>query len=67
MKLKDLKDILWSQTGQIQWCVVYDWANDKDISPQCSVEYAVVHYGELSVRKIMSCCQCGQDYLVIEV
>ena len=67
MKLKDLKDVLWSTTGQIQWCVVYDWEADKDIAPRCSVEYAIKHYGDITVRRIMSAYEDGQSLLIIEV
>ena len=67
MKLEDLKDILWSQTGQIQWCIIYDWEHNTDIVPRCSVEHAVAHYGDVTVRRIYSCYEDGQDYLVIEL
>lgn len=66
MKLKDLKDVLWSRTGKIQWCILYNWKHHTDVT-QCSVEHAIEYYGDFSVRRIYSCYEDGQDYLVIEL
>ena len=67
MKLKDLKDILWSHRGQMQWCILYDWEKKEDIINNCSVEYAIEHYGEREVKRICSCFEDERDNLVIEV
>lgn len=67
MKLEELKPVLWSQTGQIQPCIIYDWRKNEDIAHGCSAEYAINNYGERTVRRICSCAENGQDYIVIEV
>lgn len=69
MKLKELKSILYSQTGSFQWAIVYDWAKNIDLEKGCSIEYAIEHYGECEVKKIQSCYESdeGQDYLVITI
>jgi hypothetical protein len=67
MKLKELKTILYSKTGDYQWAIVYDWAKNIDLATGCSIEYAIEHYGECEVKRIRSCYEAdkGQDYLVI--
>ena len=67
MKLRDLTDILQSPRGHIQWCIVYDWGNNKDIDNNCSIEYAVKNYGDRDVRRIYSCFENERDNLLIEV
>ena len=67
MKLKDLKPVLRSTTGHIQWCIVYDWNNNRNLENGCSIEYAIEHYGGYIVRKIYSHYVNSQDYLVVEV
>jgi len=52
MKLKELKGILFSNRGNIQWVIVYDWTNNVDLTPECSVEYAIANYGERNVHRI---------------
>lgn len=66
MKLKELQPVLRSQTGQLQWCIVYDWEYNEDVA-RGSVEYAIEHYGDSEVRRIYSCYEDGQDYIVIEI
>lgn len=68
MKLKELKSILHSNTGQIQMAIVYDIENNKDLASG-SIEYAMKEYGEMEVKRISSCVEFknGQDYLVITV
>lgn len=68
MKLKELKSILHSNTGQIQMAIVYDIDNNKDLASG-SIEYAMKEYGEMEVNRISSCVKFknGQDYLVITV
>lgn len=69
MKLKDLKPILYSTTGGIQWAVVYDLEKNEDIERCCSVEFAIAHYGECEVKRINSYynCENGNDYIVITI
>lgn len=69
MKLKDLKPILHSKTGAIQWAIVYDYDKHEDLEYGCSVEYAMIHYGECEVKRISSCYnfENGFDYLVITI
>lgn len=67
MKLRELKPVLRSETGNLQSCIVYDWNKSTDIAHGCSVEYAINNYGESEVRRIYSCYENGQDYIVIEV
>ena len=67
MKLRELKPVLRSETGNLQLCIVYDWNKSTDIAHGRSVEYAINNYGESEVRRIYSCYENGQDYIVIEV
>ena len=67
MKLKDLKPILKSSIGRIQWTIVYDYTIHRDIEYGCSVEYAIKNYGDFGVEKIESCIENNQDYLLISV
>ena len=66
MRFKELKSILHSNRERIQWAIVYDWANDKDLF-RGSVKCAVENYGNYNVRRIYSCYENAQDCLVIEV
>lgn len=52
MKLKELKPVLRSNRGGVQFCIVYDQALNVDIETGCSVEYAVEKYGERTVYRI---------------
>lgn len=52
MKLKDLKPIIFSTTGCLQLCIVYDRANNVDLENGCSAEYAFKHYGEREVYNV---------------
>lgn len=67
MKLKELKPILQSHTGYIQWAIVYDCKTNKDIEYGCSIDYAIKNYGELKVERIQSYMENNQDYIVISV
>lgn len=63
MKLKKLKSILFSTTGDIQFAVVYDYEEQIDLENGCSIEYAIANYGEQTVRRI----QAYEGELVIEI
>lgn len=52
MKLKDLKPILQSHTGDIQFAIVWDSITCKDLEVGCSVDYAIANYGDREVYKI---------------
>ena len=69
MKLKDLKPILYSETGAIQWAIVYDYEKNEDLEYGCSIEFAICHYGEYEVKRISSCYNYEKEdhYLVITI
>lgn len=67
MKLENLKPILRSQTGMMQYCIVYDLNRYEDVAHGCSAEYAINNYGDRIVNRIYSCVENGQDYIVIDV
>ena len=52
MKLKDLKEVLYSQTGNIQFAIVWDYNTMQDLENGCSVDYAVKEYGEKELKQI---------------
>ena len=66
MKLRELKSILYSQTGNIQWAIVYDLETNTDIA-RCSIEGAVANYGGYEVKRITSYADCDNHYLVITI
>lgn len=63
MKLKELSPVLYSTIGNIQFAIVYDKSENKDIESGCSVDYAVKHYAESDVKQI----QADNNYLVIVI
>lgn len=67
MQLKDLKPILYSHTGNIQLCIIYDTNVNADIEYGCSAEYAYKHYGDRYVERISSVFEKGQSYIVISI
>lgn len=62
-KLCELKDILCSGRGSIQMAIVYDTETNKDIEVDCSIDYAVLEYGNREVKRI----QADNGYLVISI
>lgn len=52
MKIKDLKTIIYSKTGDFQFVIIYDLATNTDIENGCSIEYAVCHYGDKEVKRV---------------
>lgn len=52
MKLKDLGNVLRSTHGAIQFAIIWDEKECKDLENGCSVEYAVKEYGERTVKRI---------------
>ena len=53
MKLKELKDVLRSTTGNIQMAVLWDCEKVEDVSTG-SIDYIVKNYGESTVYRIYS-------------
>ena len=62
MKIKDLKSVAYSNHGNIQWAVVYDYNSQKDLM-HGSVECVIKEYGDLELTRIQAC----EDLLVLEV
>lgn len=52
MKIKELKSIIYSKIGDIQFVIIYDLATNTDIENGCSMEYAVCHYGDKEVKRV---------------
>lgn len=52
MKIKELKSIIYSKTGDIQFVIIYDRMTNTDIENGCSMEYAVCHYGNKEVKRV---------------
>lgn len=69
MKLKDLKSILYSQIGEIQAVIIYNYILNKDVEIGCSIEYAVANYGDCIVKRISSTLNpiTALDCLVITI
>ena len=67
MQLKELKSVMYSVTGDIQFCIIYDCKTNADIEYGCSAEYAYKHYGDREVKRIASVFEKGQSYIVISI
>ena len=52
MKLRDLKNILYSTTGNVQFAIVYDPDTHTDLENGCSIDYAVKTYGDKEIERI---------------
>jgi hypothetical protein len=52
MKLKDLKPVLYSSRGAVQFAIVYDQEKNTDLENGCAIDYAVEKYGDRTVRHI---------------
>lgn len=63
MKIKDLKSIIYSKTGDIQFVIIYDYETHTEIANGCSMEYAVCHYGDKKVKRITA----YEDNIVITI
>lgn len=63
MKLKELKSILYSTHGGIQWATLWSTTTGEDIINGCSVDYAVKNYPEALVVRILAI----DDTLVFEI
>lgn len=63
MKLKELKTILYSNRGNIQFAIVYDSKLNADVESGCSIEYAIEKCGEKEVKHI----EAFKDQLLITV
>ena len=67
MKLKDLAPVAYSLTGDIQSCVVYDFNENIDLETDCSIEYAIKHYGDRDLHRISSLYEDGCSYLLLSL
>lgn len=63
MKLKDLKPVLYSSRGSIQFAIVYDREKNADLENGCSIEYAVEKYGDRTVHHI----EAFENQLVVTI
>lgn len=63
MKLKELKQILYSRRDYIQSTIVYNSETNEDVENGCSIEYAIKHYGEKEVKHI----EVFENQLVITI
>ena len=52
MKLKELKSVLRSNRGSVQFAIVYDNKTNTDIESGCSIDYAVEKHGDKEVIRI---------------
>ena len=52
MKLSELKNILYSNRGSVQFAIVYDSKTNTDIENGCSIDYAVKTHGDKEVKRI---------------
>lgn len=62
MKLSDLKDILYSRRGEVQFAILYDMERNIDIDAG-SVGYVVSAYGDKEVKHI----EAFENQLIISV
>ena len=67
MKLKELKPVIYSRTGDIQSCIVYDSGSDIDLHYGCSVEYAYEVFGEREIKRVQSTYENGSAYIVFSI
>ena len=67
MKLKDLKPVIFSRTGDIQLCIIYDVGNNVDLHYGCSVEYAYEIFGEREVKRVQPVFEDGTAYIVFSI
>ena len=67
MKLKELKPVIFSATGNIQFCIIYDRGNNVDLENGCSVEYAYNHYGEREVLRVSATYENDLAQLVFTI
>ena len=63
MKLKDLKTILYSSRGGVQFAIVYDREKNADLENGCSIDYAVEKYGDRTVHHI----EAFENQLIITI
>lgn len=67
MKLSELRPVLYSTTGNVLFCIIYDCNTNSDIEYGCSIEYAYKHYGNRAVKSITAAFEKGQSYIVISL
>ncbi len=52
MKIKDFKNVIYSNTGDIQWGILWCRKTGSDVVNNCSVEYIYKNYGDLDCYRI---------------
>ena len=67
MKLKDLKSAIYSLTGAVQLCIVYDYHANIDLHYGCSVEYAYEVFGEREIHRVFPVMENGNVYTVFSI
>lgn len=67
MKLKELKPAIYSQTGAVQLCIVYDHNANIDLHYGCSVEYAYEIFGEREIKRVYSVIENYYAYIVFSI
>lgn len=63
MKLKDLAKVLYSTHGWIQRATLWSATTGEDIITGCSIDYAIKHYPEVMVLRILA----EKDTLILEI
>lgn len=67
MKLKELRPVIFSSTGRIQFCIIYDRSNNVDLENGCSIEYAYKNYGEREVMNVSATYENDLAQLVFTI
>ena len=52
MTINDLKSILYSTTGSIQFAILWDSKTNNDLENGCSIDYVVKNYADYEIKHI---------------
>jgi len=52
LKIKDLRKVLFSNKGAVQFAIVYDSNKHADLENGCTIDYVVAQYGERELKRI---------------
>lgn len=63
MKLTELKSILYSSRGSVQFAILYDAKTNTDIENGCSIDCIVKNYGNKEVKQI----EAFENQLIITI
>lgn len=61
LTLNDLRGILYSNRGNVQFAIIWDSKTGRDIENGCTIEYAIKNYGKRVVTRI----EASENNLVI--